>query len=238
LSDTADLTMEKDIKAALIKRFSSNGQSCTPVTVEKAYFGIIRGREIRRNIKKMRDAGATVHYFQANVCDEQQFGGLIDKIYSTFKRIDGVIHGAGIIEDKLLEDKSYDSFDRVFDTKTDSAFIIARKIHLDSLKFIAFFTSVAGFFGNRGQSDYAAANEVLNELALFIDGKTPGRVVSINWGPWKKKGMVTPELEKKFKRLGIQLIPTSAGPAMFEREIRCGGKGNVEVVIGDGPWMT
>jgi NAD(P)-dependent dehydrogenase (short-subunit alcohol dehydrogenase family) len=238
LSDTVGLTMQKDIKAALIKRFSSNGQSCTPVTVEKAYSGIIRGREIRRNIKEMRDAGATVHYFQANVCDEQKFGGLIDKVYSTFKRIDGVIHGAGIIEDKLLEDKSYDSFNRVFDTKTDSAFIIARKIHLDSLKFIAFFTSVAGFFGNRGQSDYAAANEVLNELALFIDGKTPGRVVSINWGPWKKKGMVTPELEKKFKRLGIQLIPTSVGPSMFEREIRCGGKGKVEVVIGDGPWMT
>jgi hypothetical protein len=97
---------------------------------------------------------------------------------------------------------------------------------------------VAGCFGNRGQSDYAAANEVLNKLALYLDHQYGGRVVAINWGPWKKLGMVSPELEKKFNELGIQLILPSVGPDLFDQEITWGDKGKVQIVIGDGPWKT
>jgi NAD(P)-dependent dehydrogenase (short-subunit alcohol dehydrogenase family) len=236
--DTASLISPADIKAVLIEKLRDNGKPPTPAKVESAYARLMKDREIRQNVEKMKKAGAKVYYHQANVQDEQQFEGVIDEIYRKFKRLDGVIHGAGIIEDKLIEDKTPDSFDRVFDTKVDSAFILARKVNFYSLKFMAFFTSVAGCFGNKGQADYAAANEVLNKLAVYLDGQCSGRVVAINWGPWRKLGMVTSELEKKFNELGIQLIPPSAGATMFEQEIRCGNKGNVEVVIGDGPWET
>ena len=52
--------------------------------------------------------------------------GLIDDVYRTHGRLDGVIHGAGIIEDKLVEEKTPESFDRVFDTKVRSAFLLSR----------------------------------------------------------------------------------------------------------------
>jgi NAD(P)-dependent dehydrogenase (short-subunit alcohol dehydrogenase family) len=236
--DMAALTSPKEVKAKLIERLQSSVKSITPAMVELAYAKFMKSREIRHNLRNLRQAGATVHYYQSDVRDEQQFGHLIDEMYRTHGKIDGVIHGAGIIEDKLLEDKNPDSFDRVFDTKTDSAFILTRKIQPASLKFMAFFTSVAGCFGNRGQSDYAAANEVLNKLAVYLDDKYHGRVVAINWGPWKKLGMVSPELEKKFNELGIQLILPSVGPDLFDQEITWGDKGKVEIVIGDGPWKT
>ena len=55
---------------------------------------------------------------------------------------------------------------------------------------LALFSSAAGFFGNAGQSDYAAANEVLNQYALQFSQKHPKcNVVSFNWGPWEG-GMV------------------------------------------------
>lgn len=238
LPETATLTLPKDIKEALIKQLHAHADNPTPAIVEAAYARLLKDREIRRNIERMRNTGSKVHYYSADVRDEHQFGGMIDEIYASFGRIDGVIHGAGIIEDKLLEDKSPDSFDRVFDTKVDSAFILMRKVSADSLKFIAFFTSVAGCFGNRGQADYASANEVVSKLALSLDRQWKGRVIAINWGPWRKAGMVTPGVERQFKERGIQVIPPDAGCRIFEEEIRFGSKGEVEIVIGDGPWMT
>src|SRR5690606_1071695 len=163
------------------------------------------------------------------------FGGLIEAIYKTHGRVDGVIHGAGVIEDKRLEQKSDDSFDRVFETKTRSAFTLSRKLRPDSLKFLVFFSSMAGRFGNRGQSDYAAANEVLNKLAIVLDRKWPARVVAINWGPWQT-GMVSPEVQRQFAQRGVQLIPPADGARVLDEELRKGTGGEVEIVLGDGPW--
>ena len=85
-------------------------------------------------------------------------------------------HGAGLIEDKLIQDKSVESFDRVFGTKTISAFVLSQRLRPESLRFAVFFTSVAGRFGNRGQADYAAANEVVNKLTSVLNHRWPCRV--------------------------------------------------------------
>ena len=235
-AETKGITSPHEIKEILMRNLRLSGDPLTPAKVEAAYARLLKDREIRQNVERMQQTGARVHYFQVDVRDEEGFGKLIDEIYESFGRLDGVIHGAGVIEDKLLEDKTYESFDRVFDTKADSAFILSRKLRPDFLKFIVFFTSVAGSFGNRGQADYAAANEVVNKLALSLDKRWKGRIVAINWGPWRKTGMVTTELERQFKERGIQVIPPAAGCRMFEEELRLGKKGVVEVVIGDGPW--
>jgi KR domain len=101
---------------------------------------------------------------------------------------------------------------------------------------LVFFSSVAGRFGNRGQSDYAAANEVLNKLAVYLDGQWPGRVVSMNWGPWLKTGMVSAEVQREFEARGVSLIPPMTGRHLFDQELHYGQKGQVEVILGAGPW--
>ena len=74
----------------------------------------------------------------------------------------------------------------MFDTKVDSALILSRHLRPEGLRLLVFFTSVAGVFGNRGQADYAAANEVVNRLAMQLDRRWEHtRVVAINWGPWE-----------------------------------------------------
>jgi acyl transferase domain-containing protein/NAD(P)-dependent dehydrogenase (short-subunit alcohol dehydrogenase family)/NAD(P)H-dependent flavin oxidoreductase YrpB (nitropropane dioxygenase family)/acyl carrier protein len=236
--ETTGLTSPQELKAALIDKIRRTGKKATPAQVEAAFVRVNQDREIRNNIKAMREAGSTVHYYQVDVRDEENFSRLLDKLYENHRRLDGVIHGAGIIEDKLLEDKTPDSFDRVFDTKVDSAFILSRKLRGKSLRALVFFSSVAGRFGNRGQSDYVAANEVINKLAVHLDLQWPGRVVAINWGPWAKAGMVSAEVQRQFMERGVQLVQPSAGSRMFDREIRYGRKGQVEVIIGSGPWET
>ena len=142
------------------------------------------------------------------------------------------MHGAGIIEDKLVRDKSLESFDRVLRTKSISAFVLSRHLKADSLRFLIFFSSVAGRFGNRGQADYAAANEVVSKLAVALQRRWPVRVCSIAWAPWDKLGMVSPELKREFARRGVELLSPTAGRRALWQEIQQGPAAGAEVVVG------
>jgi acyl transferase domain-containing protein/NAD(P)H-dependent flavin oxidoreductase YrpB (nitropropane dioxygenase family) len=235
---TAGLTLAQELKAVLMDQMRQAGEPVALAWVEAVYGRLLKDREMRRNLAEMRRAGATVRYYQVDVRDEQAVADLVDGIYQEYGRLDGVIHGAGVIEDKLIEDKTADSFDRVFDTKVDSALILSRVLRADSLKFLVLFSSAAGPFGNRGQCDYAAANEILNKLAIHLDKCWPGRVVSINWGPWAKAGMVSPELQRQFVEQGVQLIPISVGRQIFDRELKHGQKGEVAIVAAGGAWAA
>lgn len=230
--DTAGLTTPRDLKAALIVRMQQQGRPVVVAEIDAAYRALCKEREIRSNLAAMRQAGAQVTYYQVDVRDEHAFGSLIDQIYQSYGTIDGVIHGAGIIMDKLIADKTPEAFDRVFDTKAESAFILSRKLRPESLKFFVLFSSVAGVFGNQGQCDYAAANEVLNKLTAYLDRQWPGRVVSINWGPWESAGMVSDGLQRQFEQQGIKLLPRSVGIQKLVQELCFGKKGEVEIIIG------
>src|SRR6185312_9709594 len=171
----------------------------------------------------IRGVGGAVDYRAIDVRDATAFGALIDELNAA-GGIAGVIHGAGVIEDKLLRDKTPESFDRVFGTKVDSALLLARKLDPEKLKFLALYASITSRYGNRGQSDYAAANEVLSKLACDLDRRWPGRVVSIAWGPWSEVGMVA-DLEKHLSARGLKLIAPTLGANFAVDEVIYGSKG-------------
>jgi NAD(P)-dependent dehydrogenase (short-subunit alcohol dehydrogenase family) len=172
-----------------------------------------------------------VEYLTCDVRDAAAFGALIDGIYERHGRLDGAIHGAGVIEDRLVRDKEADSLERVVATKAGSARTLVDHLQPEGLRFLVLFSSVSGRFGNRGQADYAAASEVLNKLAQELDRRWASRVVAINWGPWAATGMVSPEVARQFAERGVGLIPLEAGCRLLDDELRRGHKGEVEVVI-------
>jgi len=240
-AETAGLTAAREIKAALIARLRASGQQPTPALVEAAYGRLLQDREMREALARLRETGARVSYVPVDVREEAALSAMIAEIYTTHGRLDGVIHGAGVIEDKLVLDKTPRSFERVFDTKADSAFVLARALQPESLTFLAFFSSVTARFGNRGQADYGATNDVVNKLALELDRLWPARVVSFNWGPWgavseSGRGMVGAEIEAQFARRGVELIDPQIGCRRAVEELLFGRKGDVEVVYGSGPW--
>jgi len=173
-----------------------------------------------------------VEYRAADVRDQTTFGALIEELNAK-GGIAGVIHGAGVIEDKLLRDKTPESFDRVFGTKVDSALTLARKLDPAKVQFFSLFASITSRYGNRGQSDYAAANEVLSKLACDLDRRWPGRVVSVAWGPWAEVGMVA-DLEKHLVARGLKLIEPGVGANFAVDEVIFGTKGEPEVVVAGG----
>ncbi|MCO6437632.1 MAG: acyltransferase domain-containing protein [Phycisphaerae bacterium] len=235
---TADRTDMKALKAAIRDEISSRGEKATPAAVESVYRRLLAEREMRETVADLRGSGANVEYAAMNAGDADAFGGLIDRLYAEHGRIDGVIHGAGVIEDKLIGDKTAASFRRVVRTKIAPAMVLAEKLRGESLRFLAMFSSVSARYGNRGQGDYAAANEVLNKLAQYLHRRWPGRVVSFNWGPWESSGgMVSAALAKQFAEAGVHVIDRAAGRKAFVNELLHGSKDDVEVVYG-GPLRT
>jgi len=228
-SDTSSLQGEAEIKAALHARLRGAGRPSGPSDIEAAYQALRRLREVRENLATFRKYGAQVEYAQVDVCDPKALAGVIEGWRARHGDIVGLIHGAGLIKDKLIRHKTVESFDRVLGTKLDGALNLVRLARPDALKFAVLFSSIAGRFGNVGQSDYAAANEILNKLALWLDRRWPGRVVSAIWGPWSGVGMVS-QLESHLGRRGLGMIAPEVGRGLLIEELRYGRKGDVEVI--------
>jgi hypothetical protein len=151
--------------------------------------------------------------------------------------VQALIHGAGIIEDRAIKDKTDDSFDRVVSVKVDPLLTLLRRLDPLALKLVALFASTSGYFGNSGQCDYAVANETLNRLARRLRTGWHGRVVALNWGPWSGAGMVTPEVAEKMRSRGVSLIPLAAGRAAAWRELSAAADADIRPILGRGPWL-
>ena len=192
---------------------------------------------LNKSFNQLIEQGIEIEYFSVNVRDNQAFKVLIEYIYDTYGRLDAVIHGAGVIEDDHIAQKGIDSFNNVFDTKVDTAFLLFKYLRPESLKLLVFFGSVSGRFGNQGQTDYSAANEVLNRFAWYLHQKWPNtRTLTINWGPWSMIGMASPVVIRLLKSKGMEPIQPDEGCNFFLREIRQGNDETSEVIAGDGPW--
>jgi acyl transferase domain-containing protein/NAD(P)H-dependent flavin oxidoreductase YrpB (nitropropane dioxygenase family) len=228
-SDTAGLIAEVEIKAVLHARLRRQGKPASPAEIERSYQSLRRTREVRANLEGLRQAGATVAYAEADVRDPVAMARVLDGWRARHGEVVGLVHGAGLIKDKLIRHKSVESFDRVLETKLDGALNLVRLVRPDALKFTALFSSIAGRFGNVGQSDYAAANEILNKLAHWLDRRWPGRVVSLIWGPWSGAGMVS-QLESHLCNRGLGMISPEIGGSLLVDELRHGRKGDVEVI--------
>ncbi|MEZ5121765.1 MAG: SDR family NAD(P)-dependent oxidoreductase [Solirubrobacterales bacterium] len=197
-----------------------------------------RAREARATMDAIAAVGGRVEYRQADVSDPEQLAGVIDDIAARYGRLDGVVHGAGVIDDGALRTKAVDAVARVLDPKVTGALTLARRLPWAGVRFLVLFGSVAGRFGNAGQTDYAAANEFLSKLAADLDRRRDARVVALAWGPWAGAGMVTDAVAQRFAQRGVEVIDPAAGCAALIEELERSGAGEPEIVVGGGPWAT
>ncbi|MBB6107928.1 polyketide-type polyunsaturated fatty acid synthase PfaA [Mucilaginibacter lappiensis] len=228
-ASAADSLESKDeIRAYVIKQ----GVIKKPAEIEQETARIYKNNQVMRTIAQMEAGGSTVVYKSLDLCDEPRLSSFIDDTYEIYGRIDGVVHGAGLLEDKLFQSKTPESFGRVFDTKVKPLRILAEQLRPET-QFVILFSSIASVYGNRGQTDYAAANSVLDKYAWALNKRINGKVMSINWGPWKGAGMVSPTLEKEYERRGIALIPLQHGREIFLNELKYGKESQVLIMAGN-----
>ena len=221
------LNSEAEIKRAILTHV---GPSITPQEVQAEFRRIHASREIRRTIERISKAGSEVTYRTADVRDADAVRQTIAPLVEEYGPVTGLVHGAGVLADRNIEDKSDEDFARVFDTKVGGLRSVLKAIGESPLKAMVLFSSSTARFGRRGQVDYAAGNEVMNKVARVEAAQRDGcRVVSVNWGPWDG-GMVTPGLRTIFADEGIEVIGKESGAAYLLDEI-ADKDGPAEVLI-------
>ena len=221
---------EAELKQALIAAATGKPNLAA---IQREAREILALREVRHTITQLNEAGAQVRYDAVDITDAAAVTALADDVRRTWGPIRGIVHGAGVLADKRLGEKTPEQFHSVMHTKIAGANALLTACANDPLEMICFFSSVAAHSGNVGQSDYAAANAMLDQWAGTEAAArgTDCRVVSIAWGPWDG-GMVTAALAKHFTSQGIGLIPLDAGANAFVQELRAGS--HVQVLLGCG----
>ena len=126
---------------------------------------ILAQREVRATLADLERAGATVRYAALDITDREALRRELAGLRQEWGPITGLIHGAGVIADKRIADKTDDQFDRVYATKVAGLRALLDATASDPLELLCVFSSVAARYGNPGQCDYAMANEVLNQVA-------------------------------------------------------------------------
>jgi NAD(P)-dependent dehydrogenase (short-subunit alcohol dehydrogenase family) len=228
----ASLEAESAIKKALLGQAVAEGKRLTPKVLEQSYQRIQKSRELTRNLRQMKETGASVTYLSVDARDGEAIAKLFASIRQEAGPIRMLIHAAGVIEDKRIAEKSVDSFRKVYETKVKGLHAALSALEADELRYLVLFSSVSGRTGNTGQVDYAMANEVLNKVARQQAVLRPScHVMSLNWGPWDG-GMVKPALKRMFESKGIALIGLQAGARAMLDEMRSGNRDAIEVIFG------
>jgi acyl carrier protein len=221
------------LKQVLLQAAQTAGEELSPAELGYQVRQIEAVREIRSNLEAFEAGGAEVRYLPVDVSDAPALTTALSEIRQEWGEVKGVIHGAGVIADHLLADKSEQEFDMVFATKVVGLQSLLAATADDPLTLLCLFSSAAARNGNPGQADYAMANEVLNKVAAAEQRRRGEscRVSALGWGPWAG-GMVTPQLQAHFEKQGVPLIPVETGAQMLVDEICDQPSDHVEIVLG------
>ena len=206
---------------------ASDSGKVTMVEWNNAWQKFTRSRDVYITIKTIEETGNTASYHSVDVMDSAR----MKELGSTFERpITGLIHGAGLEDSKLVASKDYNVFDKVIRVKIDGwqSLVSAMEASRGELRFASCFTSVSGRFGNNGQTDYSAANSVLDAEMARLTASGSCRGVALAWTGWRDVGMATRgSFQAVFDAAGIDTISVERGVEIFVGEALQGGKRRV-----------
>jgi acyl transferase domain-containing protein/NADPH:quinone reductase-like Zn-dependent oxidoreductase/NAD(P)-dependent dehydrogenase (short-subunit alcohol dehydrogenase family)/acyl carrier protein len=170
-------------------------------------------RDALAAIDDMRSRGASVVTAQGDVSHRDDLERLFKEIEAGDQPLRGIIHAAGVLDDGVLMQQEWESFDKVLAPKVSGAWLLNDLTRDWPLDFFVMFSSASAVLGSPGQANYAAANAFMDGFSHDLRSK--GRnALSINWGPWGETGMadaLTDQNKQRVLARGIQPIVPDQG---------------------------
>ncbi len=199
------------------------GQRVTPAAIRRHLAREQARIEVHQNLAALRALGAEVDLIVCDVADPRALAAASRQARARLGGVDLLLHGAGSEESKLIADKDSEAFDRVFLPKARAALELWEG--LKPARMVTF-GSVAGRFGNAGQCDYAAANELM--AALARSGR--GRLLNIAWTAWDEVGMAAQGSARQvLVDSGVDFLPAKTGVKLATQLILSEAVGDVVV---------
>ena len=239
--DPADTDLERfvtdrdGLKRELAERIAARGERATPVLVERELARFERAKAAADAMAAVRRAGGTAHWHQVDLTDGDAVGAVLREVRATSARVDVLLHCAGLEISHPLEDKPDREYDLVFGVKGDGWFNLLHGLGDLAVGTAVVFSSIAGRFGNGGQTDYSAANDLLcKSVSSFRTTRPETRGIAIDWTAWATIGMASRgSIPKMMAIAGIDMLPPEIGVPVVRREISAAGPGREVVVAGN-----
>jgi len=167
-------------------------------------------------IARLRQAGATVEVHRVDVSDGEQVSRLLAEIDIHSPPLRGIFHSAGVLDDGIVLQQSWDRFRLVFAPKVLGAWHL-HALTLDKpLDMFVMFSSMASLLGSPGQANHAAANAFLDALAHHRRSQGLA-ALSINWGAWSKVGVAArTDVGSRIEAKGMGTIDPVQGLRVLE----------------------
>ena len=231
--DIARLNTDMEgLKRDIFVRLKEKGERVTPVIVDREIALLERAQAALAAIQAIQDAGGTAHYHSLNLLDTEAVAGVMKTVGERHGRVDALIHAAGLEISRIVPDKKPSEFDLVFDVKCDGWFNLLSGLGKTPIGAAVVFSSVAGRFGNAGQTDYSAANDLLCKcISNFRLSRPETRGLALDWTAWSGIGMAARgSIPAIMKQAGIDMLPPEAGIPITRRELIAGTR--AELIVG------
>ncbi len=226
-------TDREAFRTTISERLKAGGQRPTPVLIERELSRYERLHSALTAIQAIRDAGGEARYHSVDLTDAEAVAQVVTDIRELHGRIDVLLHAAGVEISHGIADKERGEYDLVFDVKSDGWFNLLHAAGDLPIGATVAFSSVAARFGNAGQTDYAAANDLMCKITSSFRRTRPAtRGIALDWTAWGGLGMATRgSIPRVMEMAGIEMLPPEAGIAWIRRELT-GSPFRGEVVIG------
>jgi malonyl CoA-acyl carrier protein transacylase len=180
-----------------------------------------RAGEIAQTLADLHAAGIEAIYLTCDVTDPEAVRAALGEVVGRYGRIDGIIHGAGVLRDGFLDQMTPEDFCLVVDIKVMGAWNLFAAAEGAGLRFFAGLSSVTAIQGNPGQTNYAAANRMLSALLRDLR-RTHGaiRFKALMLPPVEGAGMAeAPEVRDLLRRRGVAYVHVKELAGLFCREL-------------------
>ena len=209
-------------KKRIVERMKREGSAPTPVMVERELGALKAEADAFRNIRELKALGSEVIFRSVDIRDREAVDRAIKEAGELCRRIDVVIHAAGIDISRALKSKSIEQIENVVSVKVDGMLAILEALKRRDLppRRIVGFGSVAGRFGNLAQIDYSAANDGLAHMLRWADKELDAKASIIDWAPWSQIGMATRgSVQLTLEAAGIDFVAPQQGIEFLFREL-------------------
>ncbi|MGZ7443443.1 SDR family NAD(P)-dependent oxidoreductase, partial [Paenibacillus sp. TH7-28] len=170
-----------------------------------------------RDLTALESAGAEVVYFDADVTNETKLAFIANYIRKHYGTLDGIVHSGGLKRDALVKNKQFSEFKKIFETKAVGYSLLDTVFRGLKPKWIAGFSSLSAWFGNPGQTDYAAGNAFMDAYAQEKANSGETRYFTIGWSYWREGGMeASAGMLKQMSSAGMLPLESEEALNVFE----------------------
>jgi malonyl CoA-acyl carrier protein transacylase len=194
---------------------------------------LFKARQVLQTLEDLRAAGLEVTYLSCDVSDPAQVEAAVREIVAKYGKIDGLVHAAGLVRDRLLPDLSAEEIADVLNVKFRGAWNLYNGARQSGLRFLVALSSAAAIQGNRGQTNYTAANRMMSALLSQIKQSRPdilGKALMLP--PISGVGMAeNAEVRRFLEKLGVGYLEPEELAKLFCRELLLGTPDDVWVMF-------